>query len=173
VREPQSPRKTGRQKRFDDSVELWRETRRRLAAYRRTPRAIPRVGRIRGPEFIRALLVAAEATGDPRFTAAFEAARSYRLDREFHRTAARLHDPDEGYLVHVDFFHRRGKLENGKRRQMSVLEACEIVVAEFGLGRSFEREASDLPKAKAVQSIGGQFAISGRKRPHSTPRHPF
>lgn len=92
---------------------------------------------------------AAEATGDPRFAAASEVARFYRLDREFHRTAARLHgeafgDPHEGYLVHVDFFHRRGKLENGKRRRMSVLEACENVVAEFGLGRSFEREVERL-----------------------------
>ena len=46
--------------------------------------------------------------------------------------------------MHVDFFHRRGKLENGKRRRMSVLEACENVVAEFGLGRSFEREVERL-----------------------------
>jgi hypothetical protein len=148
VREPRPPRKTDRQKRFDNNVELWKENRRRLAAGRRT-RATPRVGRIRGPEFIHALEIAAEATGHPRFAAASEVARFYRLDREFHRTAARLHgeafgDPHEGYLVHVDFFHRRGKLENGKRRRMSVLEACENVVAEFGLGRSFEREVERL-----------------------------
>jgi hypothetical protein len=149
VRAPRPPRKTDRQKRFDDNVELWKENRRRLAAGRRT-RATSRVGRMRGSDFIHALEIAGEATGDPRFADAARLAKFYGLDREFHRTVARLHgeafgDPDEGYLAHVDFFRRPGKLENGKRRRMSVLEACENVVAEFGLsGRSFESEVERL-----------------------------
>jgi hypothetical protein len=149
VREPRPPRKTDRKRRTEAYKAEWIKTRRRLANYRHT-RVTPHVRRIRGSEFVRALEIAAEATGDPRFAVALEAARSYRLDDEFKRTAARLHgeafgNPDEGYLVQVDFFHQRGKLEeSGKRRRMGVVEACELIVAEFGLGQSFENEVERL-----------------------------
>ena len=80
---------------------------------------------------------AAAATGDPRFTDALEAAKSYGFDKEFQRTASRVQrkmfgTDDDGYLVQVDFLHTRGKLEGERRRRLSVREACEVMAAESG-----------------------------------------
>jgi hypothetical protein len=94
----------------------------------------------------------------------------YGFDREFQRTVAReqikrFGDTHDGYLVQVDFLHQYGKLENEKRRrQLSVLEACECVVAECGLGFSFEAEVERLRKAFLTRNLGSMRSIPSLDR---------
>ena len=90
---------------------------------------------------------AAAATGDPRFTDALEAAKSYGFDKEFQRTASRVQrkmfgTDDDGYLVQVDFLHTRGKLE-GERRPVHVVQPrgvhCRPTIAELLFWRPVPR----------------------------------
>jgi hypothetical protein len=131
-REPREPRNTARQQRFESYEREWLEHRNRSRQRTQQKHRI-----LRGSEFIHALELAANATGDPRFMQALEAAKFYGFDKEFQRTASRIQGEMFGggpqdYLVQVDFLHLVGKLEGDKRRKLSVREACEMVVAESG-----------------------------------------
>ena len=140
------PRETPRQRRTKAYKDEWEEIRKN----RRTTSRRRRV--VRGPEFVLALERASQATGDPIFADALRAARQYGLDREFERRASRLQieefgDPLDAHLAQVAFLVTRGKLEDGKRRPLSVREACECVVAETGLpGASFKAAVERLRK---------------------------
>ena len=147
VTTPRPPRKTARRLRAEVYAQQWLEHRNRS---RRPQKQEARV--LRGPEFIRALELAANATGDPQFIQALEAATFYGFDREFQRTALRLQGEifgvgDDVYLAQVDFLHLVGKLEGNRRRKLSVREACEMVVAESGYpGHSFAAVVGRLRK---------------------------
>ena len=140
------PRETLRQRRTKAYKDEWEEI-------RKNRRTAPRRRRVlRGPDFVLALERASQATGDPIFADALRAAGQYGLDREFERRAARLQvevfgDPLDGHLAQVAFLVTRGKLEDGKRRLLSVREACECIVAETGLpGASFNAAVERLRK---------------------------
>jgi hypothetical protein len=154
VRTPRPPRQTARQQRSEHYAREWTEKRKRLLE-RRKPlgQSVLRKGRLlRGQEFIRALELAADVTGDGRFRAAIEAAGMYGLDRKFQRNLARVQaelfgPSDEGYLNQIHFLHTRGKLEGRTRRKLSIREACEVVVMESTYpGRSFENAVEKLRK---------------------------
>jgi hypothetical protein len=133
--EPRQPQQTARQRRTEAYRLEWSKNRR---VVRKQDRGL------RGSEFVAALERAGAVTSDPIFADALRAARQYGLDREFERNATRLQsemfgDPLAGHLVQVRFLVRRGKMENGQRRRLSVREACECVTAESGLhSSSFE-----------------------------------
>jgi hypothetical protein len=54
---------------------------------------------------------------------------------------------DETYLNKIDLLLRDGKLIGGKHRSMNIQEACECVVAEWGLGVTFEKEVERFRQA--------------------------
>jgi hypothetical protein len=142
VSEPRPPRKTARQLRSEGYAREWVELRKRRDRGGQSG-ALLKDRALQGQDLVRALELAADSTGDPRFTRALEAVKYYGFDREFQRTAARVQGELFGteaiFLVQVDFLHRVGKLEqNGSRRKLSVREACEMVAAESGFpGQSF------------------------------------
>lgn len=147
MRAPRLPQQqTEGQKRTEAYKAAWEKNR----TIQKNRTAAKSLRRIRGQDLALALERAGDATGDPQFGAALEAVKIYGFEREFQRTVVReqikkFGDTNSSYLVQVDFLHRYGKLENRKRRrQLSVLEACECVVAECGLGSSFETEVERL-----------------------------
>ena len=163
---PRSPRTTARQQRAERYARQWLEGRRQLVEQRRTlGQSVVRQKRrlLRGQEFIRALELAHDATGDDRFAEAIEAVRMYGLDKEFHRNLARVQTErfgpsDEAYLNQIHFLHSRGKLEHGSRRKLSVREACEVMVMESAYpGQSFENAVEKLRK----QYMARQRAMNG------------
>jgi hypothetical protein len=140
---PRSPRVTARQKRTADYAAEWEKTRKRPSKRRV----------IRGPDLVCAIETMWNVTGDFRFGELLNLVIHYGFNHEFERTASWWQhelfvDPDDGYYKQVDFLRDIGKLElhtEGKkkgsryRRQLSLHEACEHVVAESGLpGSSFE-----------------------------------
>ena len=158
MREPRPPlRQTARQKRADAYADVWAKDHR------------PRAGRpkvaARGKDLVSALELARDSTGDPRFADALQATIFYGFDRELRRTAAReeakaFGEPDDGYLVQVEFLCRRGKLESGKRRRFTIREACECVVAEFKVpGPSFERTVERLRQRFLVKKLYGRKTV--------------
>jgi hypothetical protein len=149
-RQPRPPQQqTDRQKRTEAYEAEWKKTHRQIASQKRRRD-------IRGQDVALGLEMAGQSTGDPRFHDALALWKSYGFDHEFQRNVAReeskaFGDPDDGYLAQVDFFHRQGQLENGKRHRLSILEACEYVVAKFRVpGKTFEHAVERLRKAYLV-----------------------
>jgi hypothetical protein len=138
-----------RQRRREGYRLLWRDRRaQRAAAHGSRPaRAIPR---ITSP--LRAMRIAAAALKDPVLIKAVEVLELWGLDGKFVRqvraalTDIRLIQIDQLYLYGKSDF--RGDIGDGRR--LDVLEACELVVAEHGLGSpkaSFESEVERLRHA--------------------------
>jgi hypothetical protein len=139
---PRPPRLTARQRRTAEYREEWNKFRVVGRKYRS----------VRGPELVIGLERALAVTGDPVFADALCATRNYGLDRNFERNAARIQtemfgDPVAGHLAQIAFLIKRGKLEGGKRRRLTMREACELVVAETGFpGHSFATAVERLRK---------------------------
>ena len=150
------PRQTARQKRADDYALMW-EKNRKQSALRRPVRKHDRI--LRGPELVHAIERMRDATGDPGFETFLDLVYHYGFDREFERTATQVQlemfgDPEDDCLEQVAFLHKIGKLEepdseepDGRRRRLSLFEACEHVAAETGLpAASFEAAVERLRK---------------------------
>jgi hypothetical protein len=89
---------------------------------------------------------AAATTHNPRYVEMIELLERDGLDNP--RNLSRM--DDDIFLSKVDRLHRDGKIVDGKRRPISVLEACECVVAEWGLGAlttTFDAEVQRLRQA--------------------------
>jgi hypothetical protein len=159
-REPRPRQPSKREKRSRAYAAQWTELLSERNK-RRTERGAPITNRkrrivVRGPEFIYALELARDASGDPRFEAALVAAKQLGFDKEFQRNVRRVQGGIDYLLVQVEYLCTRGqylrtrKIPNGDgpgRRKLSVREACEAVVAESGLpGTSFEAAVERLRK---------------------------
>jgi hypothetical protein len=97
--------------------------------------------RIRSP--LRALEIAAVVTQDQRFIEAIVALKFYGLDKEFMQNIPHADVKANSHLFQVDHLYLYG---DGERRY-SVVEACEFVVAEHGIGSTtttFEVEVERL-----------------------------
>jgi hypothetical protein len=113
----------------------------RAAAAAVIPAATTSATRIRSP--LRALEIAAVVTQDQRFIDAIVALKFYGLDKEFMQNIPHADVKANSYLIQVDQLYLYG---DGERR-FSVLEACEFVVAEHGIGSTtttFEVEVERL-----------------------------
>jgi hypothetical protein len=174
---PRLPRETKRQRRSAEYEREWRK----LRDARRRSVAGQKARILRGREFIRTLELAADATGDPRFTAALEAAKHFGFDKELHRNLARAQEEmfgrtDEMYLVQIEFLHSRGKLEfdpdDGveRRHKLSIREACEAVVAESGLpGHSFAHVVGRLRQLYMARAVTGKVLVRNPRRRKTIP----
>src|SRR5262249_8066777 len=179
--EPRIPRTTSRQQRASTYEARWNwkdVLRRRRAEQKGRPAKNEKLRPLRGSDYVRLLELSRDATGDPIFSAALAAVIRYGFDREPQRTAARIRrqvfgDPLDAYLVQVAFLHDRGLGESGKRRKLSVREACECVAADVRIpSNSFRAIVRELRRRyQAQQPAKG----SNRKRrrilgPKSCPR---
>jgi hypothetical protein len=92
------------------------------------------------------LKAAAAVTHNPQYVETIEALERDGINNPRNLSRA----GDERFLRKVDHLRRNGKIIAGKHHRMSDLEACECVVAEWGLGAlgtSFEVEVERLRKA--------------------------
>jgi hypothetical protein len=145
-RAPRPPRSTTRAERRAANEAAWRQ--KMLQRQGRPGRPRP----IRPAEIIQALDLFHAATRDPVFALAADALRRYGFGTEPARTAARMlaeryGDPRDAYTVQVQFLTAHGLLDadTGRRRRLSIHEACEHVAAEAGLpGQSFVTVVEDL-----------------------------
>jgi hypothetical protein len=168
TRGPRPPFLTARQERAARYRSQWAEARkealqRRLAENRPPKDRKPRP--IRAAEIVRALELFYAATCDPAFESALATVYRHGFDVEPQRTAARMLLDDFGdyrddYLVQVDFLVGRGLLDpSGRRRKLSVREACEAVAAGAGIpGTSFVAVVEDLRRRwqRRLAQRGGQ-----------------
>lgn len=174
-RQPRQPQQTDRQKRTEAYEAEWEKNcRKRTEACeaeweknRRPAAGQKRQRDLRGQDWVLMTEMAGDSTGDPRFRDFLELWKSYGFDREFQRNIARAEskafgDPDDGYLVQVNFFRRPRRLRQGDKRP-SIIEACEHVVAKFGVsGKTFEHAVERLRKAYLVSDYYAK-EISSRK----------
>ena len=166
-REPRPSEKlTRRQERERQYEADWQKIRKKHQQRRQEegrPAEDHKLGPVRPTELICTLERFRNATGDPIFADALTAIHRYGLDHEPLRTATRIEhelygDPADDYLVQVGFLVTRGlwepeapigrsKKKKGRRRKLSVREACAYVVSEAGLpGSSFNAAVERLRK---------------------------
>jgi hypothetical protein len=103
-------------------------------------------------------------TGDPSFDEFRDLVVHYGFDHDFERTAARVQRELFGdhetlllrqvaFLTHIGLLVQSKTLERpGRRRKLSILEACQVVAAEAGLqAPSFDAAAERLRRAYAAK----------------------